>query len=81
MTSDFIKYGLPVQIQYQVLIVIYDSNYYIVFADCNIIINKMTRRINEINTKDIYWHFFTEVTTRPTSENKWTEKTDLELTE
>jgi predicted Zn-ribbon and HTH transcriptional regulator len=39
------------------------------------------KRIHDIDTKDIYWHLMTEITEQPTSENKWQEKTDLELTE
>ena len=38
------------------------------------------RGIAEIKTKDTYWHLLTEVTKRPTSEYKWREKTELQLT-
>jgi hypothetical protein len=43
--------------------------------------NNMTRRTDDIKTKDIYWHLLTDIVERPTSEDKWREKTDLELTE
>jgi hypothetical protein len=53
---------------------------YIVFADCIITIDNMTRRVHEIKTKDIYLHLLDDVTNRPTSERKWKEKTELDLT-
>ena len=34
-----------------------------------------------MKTKDISWHVLTKFTKRPTSEDKWREKTDLQPTE
>jgi hypothetical protein len=57
------------------------NNDHNVKTECTIIINKTTRQIKDIKTKDIYWHLLMKMTKRPTSENKWKEKTDLDLTE
>jgi hypothetical protein len=57
------------------------NNDYLVFAECKVKINDMTRQLNDIKTKDIYWHLLADIMERPTSEDKWREKTDLELTE
>jgi hypothetical protein len=54
---------------------------YLVFAECKIAINNTMKHISETNTKDIYWHLLTDITKRPTSEKKWREKTDLDLSD
>ena len=54
---------------------------YLIFMDCKIHIEKIMRRISVTSAKDIYWHLLSDITTRPTSEDKWREKTDLDLSE
>jgi predicted Zn-ribbon and HTH transcriptional regulator len=44
-------------------------------------INKILKHISEPNTKEIYWYILKDVMQRPTSEQKWAEKTDLDLSE
>jgi hypothetical protein len=44
-------------------------------------INGSYKKLEEINTKAIYWKLTNEVAQRPTSENTWKEKTELDLTE
>ena len=45
-------------------------NYY-VFVDHTININNVNRKLIEINTKDLYWHFINDIAERPTSETTW----------
>jgi hypothetical protein len=49
--------------------------------ECTVKINKTMRHIKNLKAKDTYWHLLTKTTKRPTSEKKWKEKTDLDLTE
>ena len=44
------------------------------------LIGKTTRHIAEISSKDVYWQLMMEMTKRPNSEEKWREKTDVQLT-
>jgi hypothetical protein len=52
---------------------------YHIFYDCKISINKHKKTIEEINTKDIYWHLISEIAKRPTSETKWRDKALIDL--
>ena len=54
---------------------------YAVYIDCKVMIDEWPKWINEINTKDIYWCIIQLKSMRPTSENKWGEKNELELTD
>jgi hypothetical protein len=53
----------------------------IISRENKININNSKKSLIEITTKEVYWELLTEVAERPTSENKWTQKTDLALTE
>ena len=48
---------------------------------CKIKMDKEEKDITEIATKDLYWHLVNDKSERPTSENKWYEKSDLDLTQ
>jgi hypothetical protein len=49
--------------------------------DCIIIeISKKRRNLNDISTKDVYIALLGEISKRPTSETKWREKTEFEIT-
>jgi hypothetical protein len=43
------------------------NNDYLVFAECNVRITNMIRRLHDIKTKDIYCHLLADVMERPTS--------------
>jgi hypothetical protein len=51
-----------------------------VFHECKIKINKMHKEIEEVNTKDLYWHYIDTMYERLISENKWDEHANLGLT-
>jgi hypothetical protein len=47
---------------------------------CNIYYTKDTKEIGSTDTREVYWHFIDKITQRPTSEAKWIEKTELDVT-
>jgi hypothetical protein len=56
--------------------------YYTVFKECKIKINGVNKKIEELETKEIYWEYIhSKKAQRPTSEERWTENNDLELEE
>ena len=52
-------------------------NNYVVFKDFFVMINNQRKKLEEITTKDLYWHLVQSKCKRPTSENKWQEETGL----
>jgi hypothetical protein len=52
---------------------------YYIFYDCKIYLKEQGKNIDEISTKDIYWHLISQIAQRPTSERKWREKAQLDL--
>ena len=56
-----------------------NANYH-VFYDANAWINNTCKKITELTTRDLHWYFVDEISQRPTSDNKWRKKTDLDLT-
>jgi hypothetical protein len=55
------------------------NNNYLVFRDTNILLNNIKRRITDLKAREIYWLLLEPIMERPTSENKWHEKTNLDL--
>jgi hypothetical protein len=55
------------------------NNNYLVFRDTSIIVNNIKRRITDLKAREIYWLLLKPIMERPTSENKWREKTNLDL--
>jgi hypothetical protein len=53
----------------------------IISREHKVCINKSTKSLQETTTKEVYWELLTDVVEQPTSKNKWTQKTDLALTE
>jgi hypothetical protein len=47
---------------------------------CNIYYAKEKKEIGSTDTREVYWHFIDKITQRPTSEAKWIEKTELDVT-
>jgi hypothetical protein len=54
---------------------------YNVFEECSVRIGGKTANIEEISTRQLYWHFVTLVSSRPTSEAKWNQKVEFEIDE
>jgi hypothetical protein len=48
---------------------------------CNINFDKESKEIGSTSTREVYWHLIEKICQRPTSEAKWQEKTELNLTE
>jgi hypothetical protein len=48
-------------------------------CDISIIVNNIKRRITDLKTREIYWLLLEPIMERLTSENKWHEKTNLDL--
>jgi exonuclease III len=55
-------------------------NYY-VFKECVIHLNNRRLKIEEVDTKEVYWHLISTINERPTSQSKWNEKLDFLIDE
>jgi hypothetical protein len=54
---------------------------YCVFEACIVKLGGKTANLEEISTRQLYWHFVNLVSSRPTSEAKWNQKLDFEIDE
>ena len=50
-----------------------------IFYDCKITVKKQLKTLEEITTKDIYWCLIDDIAKRPTSEKKWREKAQIDM--
>jgi hypothetical protein len=84
----------PSFLQYQSLISAIPSTWKKLLADksskhteqnyikqCIVNINKNKHNLDDISTNDLYWHFVSTFSQRPTSEKKWNEKLEFEIDE
>jgi hypothetical protein len=55
-------------------------NYY-VFLNCKIMVNEVSRNIEEVATRDLYLEYVNKVALRPTSEKTWQDKIGLNFDE
>jgi hypothetical protein len=52
-----------------------------VFKQCNIQIDQISYQTEDINTKQVYWRLLSNLSQRPTSENKWQDKLNFSINE
>jgi hypothetical protein len=56
------------------------NNELCVFRECILLINEQKMKLEEVETKAVYWEIIEKYTQRPTSEQKWAEKTGILFT-
>jgi exonuclease III len=54
---------------------------YLVFKQCNIEIDHINYKLEDINTNQVYWRLLSSLSLRPTSEEKWKEKLNFTIDE
>jgi hypothetical protein len=57
-----------------------NANYYI-FKECKVGIQENNYNIEEVTTRQLYWHLINKISKRPTSEAKWNQKLDFIIDE
>ena len=56
-------------------------NNYVIFNDYFVMIEDVRKKLQELTTKEVYWHLLKKICKRPTSENSWEEETGLNFDE
>jgi hypothetical protein len=54
---------------------------FIITEGCYITINNAKIKLEQIKTRDLYWHLIKIISKRPTSESKWNENINFEIDE
>jgi hypothetical protein len=58
-----------------------NSTNYFRMLRCHILVKNKLRRLEELQSKELYWLFIGKIHSRPTSEDKWEEKVGLHFDE
>ena len=63
----------------QLLINDHNENNYTVFAKYNIFMHEEEKNVEEIVSKDVYWYLINGIQQRATSESKWSDELNVEI--